>query len=118
MFTLSFKNCSEIRMGSPFNMADVELTGEYIPDLSRYSFQDIGLVNPAKDTVYLVQWETTNNEPGFIVWQIRERDRSISKSDRISGFCKDLQLDSTEKLRIIIYKVDTFEVETISFNFR
>lgn|GEM_PF-1235453 len=38
MYELIFKNPIEVRMGSPFNVADVELNGGYFPSFDGHSF--------------------------------------------------------------------------------
>lgn len=110
MYNLKFKNITEVRMGSPFNIAEVELTGNYIPDFSQFTFQDIGLIDPSEDLAYLVQWDIQNNQPGFRVWRISSTKRNIYKTDRFDGCCKKLTLND-KKLEIdILQNVETVTI--------
>lgn len=92
MYNLAFKNICEIRMGSPFNVAEVVLSGEYVPDLSSFTFQDIGLVDSKEGVVYLVQWEIEHNVPGFRIWRISSVEQKVYKTDKLNGCCKKMTL--------------------------
>ena len=39
MYLLKFNNPFEVRMGSPFNVAEVELTGSFVPNLQARHFR-------------------------------------------------------------------------------
>lgn len=117
MQKLTFKNIVEIRMGSPFNIAEVVLFGGFVPDLSGYTFQDIGLVDQADSVVYLVQWEIENNEPGFKIWQISSNEKSICKTNRFEGCCKEMGLVDN-KLSLKVFrngKAETIIVDPSEF---
>lgn len=87
MYQLKFAN--QVKIGSsPYNYAEVVLSGEYVPNLKLYRFQDKGCLNKTRTLVVLIQWAITNNEPGFIVWLISEVDLSVKKTDRFSGCCE------------------------------
>lgn len=61
-------------MGSPFNTADVELSGGYVPLMDGISFQDKGVVSQDGETAFLVEWKTlSGNRPGFCVWRISDK---------------------------------------------
>jgi len=94
-YEIKFENICEIRMGSPFNGADVILSGDYIPDLSEHTFQDIGLINEAGDICYLVQWDQESGGPGFIVWKIDASKKCVTKSQKQTGCCKLLTLNDS-----------------------
>ncbi len=50
MYHISFSNQCEIRMGSPFNVADLKISGDFVSDLSGHSFQDLSLWNYDNNT--------------------------------------------------------------------
>lgn len=92
MYKITAKNLIEIRMGSPFNAADLEITGEFVPDLRNYIFQDKFAISNDGCSCVLVQWDTKSNEPGFILWFIDEESRLTKKSEKIVGCCNDIML--------------------------
>jgi hypothetical protein len=59
-------------MGSPFNVCNLNLEGDYIPDLSNLEFQDIAIISNDQHTIYLVIWEIKNNEPGFKIMGVAD----------------------------------------------
>lgn len=90
MYEVIFKNECEIRMGSPFNTTEVVITGNYIPDMKGFSFQDRYALSDDKKECILVQWETIYNQPCFILWKINEENKNTIKSSRILGCCVDI----------------------------
>ena len=102
MYSLDFKNKGEIRMGSPYNLADVRLSGEFVPDFRGCEFQDKGSVNQTGDAVALVQWAIENNSPGVIVWMISEKDRLLKKSRRLSGCCEGIRFLNDGSLELTV----------------
>ena len=91
MYQLKFVNPGEIRMGSPFNIADIELSGDFVPKLDGFEFQDKGCVNVSGDKVLLVQWVIEKNEPGFKIWLVSAVDKTIRITDRFSGCCEGVR---------------------------
>lgn len=53
-YAVNFFNVSEIRMGSPYNTADINLKGPFVPDLTDYTFQDIFVISSKGNTIFLV----------------------------------------------------------------
>lgn len=102
-YELEFRNISEVRMGSPYNVADVCLKGPFVPDLTDFSFQDIGVISSDGHTACLVQWETSNNEPGFRIWKIDSNSEIISRSNMIKGCCTSLLLLNDNKIKTSFY---------------
>lgn len=96
MYKIEFSNEQEIRMGSLYNIADVKISGDYVPDISGYDFQDKSLISGDGKICYLVQWETINNEPGFIVWKLDSANELLSKSQRVEGCCDSLTFDNNK----------------------
>jgi hypothetical protein len=109
MFKLKFIEVSEIRMGSPLNVATPVLTGAFVPklDLDR-GFQDIGIVSPDGNVCYLIQWDLVKNEPAFRVVKIEERERRLLVSDRFSGACHGMTLEGGE-LKLTVWEYEKGE---------
>ena len=100
MYKLNFLNPGEIRMGSPYNIADVDLSGGFVPNLDGHEFQDKGRVSASGDTVLLVEWALLNNEPGFIVWLVSHQDGTVKKSPRQEGLCDGVEFLSTTSVKV------------------
>jgi hypothetical protein len=97
MYRYEFYNRREIRMGSPFNICDLRLQGDYIPDLSGFEFQDIAISSTNRQIVYLIVWSVTDNKPGFKVLKLDEAEQSMVSSSEIKGFCCQLSLKNKDK---------------------
>jgi hypothetical protein len=101
-------------MGSPFNIADVELAGGYVPPIDGVSFQDKGAISPDGYTVYLVEWKTVpGNRPGFCVWKVSDKEKSFSKSGIIEGCCDSIEL-ADDGVVLSIYRKNQMENVTVS----
>lgn len=85
---IQFKNIREIRMGSPYNLCEIEISGSWIPPLQTYDWQDLIAYNPDKRHIALIQWNTTGNIPGFHVVRIDSKLQKWHKTKRIPGICK------------------------------
>lgn len=94
-YNIKYEALGEIRMGSPYNGANVILDGEFIPDMSELTFQDKGIVSNDGFTCYLIQWDMIDNNPGYKIWKIDAKDRKISKSKHIDGCCDDINLNDS-----------------------
>lgn len=90
-YKIEFLNQDEIRMGSPYNRANISLTGGFVPDLSNAVFQNIGLVSKNGLKCYLVEWLIENASPGFVIWKVDSNSRTVIKSTRIQGICDNLE---------------------------
>lgn len=90
-YKLSFDKISEVRMGSPFNKANVVLVGSYIPSMLGYEFQDVGLVCKNGTTCALVQWDIQANEPRFRVWILNQKKERTVISQPLDGACISLE---------------------------
>ena len=74
------------------------LEGGFIPpNLSAFVFQDKGEVSGSGTTCFLVQWESEQNSPGFVIWKLNETTRLTLVSPRIEGCCEALRLLSDDK---------------------
>jgi hypothetical protein len=101
-------------MGSPYNIADIEISGGFVPNLRGLEFQDFYCINDIGDSVILVQWSIKNNQPGFIIWMISE-NKSIQKSSRFEGICESISFSGYARAKIILSKNNKKEELDISF---
>jgi hypothetical protein len=102
MYEVHFHHVSEIRMGSPYHSAQVQVNGGYFPQLlfSRMrSFQDKFVVNKDGGILFLVCWEHVQSDPYFRVLKILSNEKKVYISSLISGCCKDIELFS-ERLEV------------------
>lgn len=104
-YNIEFDVLGEIRMGSPYNGANVKLTGDYIPALGDFTFQDISLVSENGRTCYLVQW-AIDKDPGYIVWKVDADNKTLTKSNRIEGCCDSLYFDN-ESVKTVAWNWDS-----------
>ncbi len=78
-------------MGSPYRVCDLDLKGDWIPDLPNEEWQNKTASSSDGRFVGLVAWDNLNNHPGFRVYTIDTREESFIASDRIPGCCDDLE---------------------------
>ncbi len=86
-----FQNIREIRMGSPFNICDLTLKGNWSPDLPDYDWQDIYAKSYNNRYLALVAWDIRNNTPGFRVVIIDVKDKCLKETRRIPGCCEAIE---------------------------
>lgn len=93
-YQFSFTVWGEIRMGSPYNSADVDLQGGFAPAwVPRRSVQDLAALSADGNTCLLVEWQIDEKgDPGFRLWKLEDRERRVSVSARIVGCCQSLSL--------------------------
>ncbi len=87
----TFQNVEEIRMGSRYNVCDLELQGNWIPSLPTYDWQDKYAKSDNGRYLALVAWDVVDNHPGFRIIIIDIRKRSIRKTKRIIGCCESIK---------------------------
>ncbi len=100
MIQASFFDCDEIRMGSPYQIYQIERIGEWFP-LHLMGRDDwVKFEGHNRDGRYfaLAFWETVNNEPWHSVVLIDSAKRCDSSSERLQGCCESLQFE-LEKLQ-------------------
>jgi len=90
MLDVRFEGCVEIRMGSPFRVCRLALTGAWIPELPIDGWHDVTAASHDGRIIGLVQWDTANNNPGFRVVSIDCAARLVTTSARVSGCCTAL----------------------------
>ena len=88
-------------MGSSYNGANVKLTGDFVPELGDFTFQDISLVAENGRTCYLIQ-QAIDKDPGYIVWKIDADNMKVIKSNRIEGCC-DLLFFDNESVKTVAW---------------
>ena len=93
MIEVAFANCDEIRMGSPWRRCDVEIRGEWSPDLPATDWLEVFATSTSREQVALVRWDIRDNEPGFRVVTVDANDRTVTESPRIEGICAELTWD-------------------------
>lgn len=86
-----FSSVTEIRMGSPFHFAELELAGNWIPELPGYDWQDLFAESPNGRYLALVAWMIENNDPGFRFVVIDKKEKVVRESERIAGCCESLK---------------------------
>jgi len=90
MITAHFSRCHEIRMGSPYQICSLHLTGKWTPDLGERGWQPLYCGSPDGRYLALAEWDTAENVPGFRVVLIDEKEKSVASSQRILGCCESL----------------------------
>jgi len=85
-----FLDCHEVRMGSPFKMCRLALSGAWTPRLNEYGWTPVAVESPDGRYLALVCWDNAGNTPGFRVVLIDIERRSVSTSLRIVGCCCQL----------------------------
>lgn len=96
MIKVRFRNRGEIRMGSPYNHYDIKLSGEWIPELKSYDWQNIFTRSPDDRYLVLTSCETTSNIPGFYFVLIDSIKKYYVRSGVFSGCCEKLKWINNE----------------------
>ncbi len=90
MYEFRFYDATEIRMGSPYNLAKIEIKGNFLPDTEGFDFQDKATISEDGHRLVLIEWTVSKNNPGFRVWDVDGRTRSVKKSEVLEGCCEKL----------------------------
>lgn len=90
-FRVEFDDAMEIRMGSPYNVCRIRVSGDWIPALPETDWQDISAWRADRGAVALVRWDVGGNVPGFRLVILDSGRKSIEVSDRVSGCCSYLK---------------------------
>lgn len=89
-YQITAKHLSEIRMGSPYYCASLEIKGEFVPDIlsaRKFAYTDVFLTHQRE--AYIAIWKIDkNNDPGFQILRLSENDKTLTISKRIEG-CAD-----------------------------
>lgn len=85
-----FSSVTEIRMGSPYHFAELEIVGKWVPESPDYDWQDLFAESPNRRYLVLVAWMIKNNDPGFRFVLIDKKEKAVRESERIAGCCQSL----------------------------
>ena len=89
----TFSNAMEIRMGSPYRCADLELQGEWVPELPDADWLNLIAESDNGRYLALVAWDIADdNDPGFRLFVIDKKEKAVRQSGRIQGCCRTLEV--------------------------
>lgn len=91
---IDFINQREIRMGSPYNLCEIRLSGKINIKLENNAWQDLALWTNDNKYLILVKWNLEKNEPGFhfVIFNIATGDNIIS--ERIMGCLNSMEFEN------------------------
>ena len=112
-YAVQFNDMVEIRMGSPFNVGSVKISGGYSPELPAMAYQDLSLLTEDKHVIFLVRWISAN-EPQFVVQKIDDRSKTSIDSQPIPGCCQGLTF-SNGLLNATVWRQTGLSQVTITF---
>jgi len=106
----------EIRMGSPYCVCKVSLSGAWVPELPSRDedFQNLEAWSTDGNCLALVQWRISQqNDPGFRILTIAIKERQLKKSRRIRGCCHSLSWeDGAFKYDVVAFQDGSFKRKT------
>lgn len=115
---VQFVDPIEIRMGSPYCVCQVKLSGAWVPELPSRDedFQNIEAWSDDGNYLALVQWRISEqNEPGFRILTIAIKERRLKKSRRIRGCCHSLSWkDGAFKYDVVAFQNGSFQQKACS----
>lgn len=85
-----FSNCDEIRMGSPFNICEIELRGAKEIVLNKSGWQDKYCWSKDYKNLCLIKWNGENNIPSFNAVLIDVDNWKMYKTNKIDGCCAEV----------------------------
>lgn len=91
-FIVKIKNPGEIRMGSPYNLCEIELIGFEKIKLPVGGWQDKYAWSEDSKKLVLIEWNFESNEPGFHFYIINTESGNFEKTERISGLPNDVEI--------------------------
>ncbi|MBD1397810.1 hypothetical protein H9Q13_11600 [Pontibacter sp. JH31] len=91
---IDFINPREIRMGSPYLLCEIKLSGRTNINLENNAWQDLSLWTDDNKYLILVKWNLEKNEPGFnfVIFNIATGDNVIS--ERIMGCLNSMEVEN------------------------
>ncbi len=93
MLKVEFYDCSEIRMGSPYQICSLRVGGGWLAKLGDRPWQNKVAHSADGRIVALVYWDIVRNEPGFRVLAINTQSGQITESGRVAGCCDSISWD-------------------------
>ena len=115
-FEIKFDIIGEIRNGSPYNLAELNIIGK--PDFIIKKNNDWQNIQSwTKDYKYfiLVKWDLKNNEPSFRVILFDSKKGQLKKTDRISGCCNTIKLNNDLNIDCEIFTIISKPTEKNEF---
>ena len=82
---------SEIRMGSPYNLCELDISGTSL-DLPANGWQDKIYWSDNNKYLILIRWDFERNEPGFHFYIIDTEKDQLTVSKRILGLLNGLEI--------------------------
>jgi len=95
---VEFENLQEVRMGSPYMIAELKITGLDV-DLPKFDWQDKYAMSEDNKRLILVQFDLTGNEPGFIFYIVNTESKKIRKTNRIEGQLNSLEIENNNTIK-------------------
>ena len=89
---ISFSNRQEIRMGSPYMMADLHLEGLDF-EIPNACWQDKFATSKDRKFIALISFDLSDNEPGFEIYIIDTDKKTITKTERMFGLVNKISID-------------------------
>lgn len=103
-FEIKFDTISEIRHGSPYNVARVSIIGDAnFKIIPNNHWQDIQAWSDNSQYLALVNWDFIESNPGFRVHLFDTQSGELIKTDRIKGCCHSLKIDNELNLDMEIF---------------
>jgi hypothetical protein len=90
MIEVRFRSRGEIRMGSPFSVYDLKLSGDWVPELPTHDWQNVYARSPDERYLILTRWDTTGNVPGFYFVLIDSVRKTTVQTGVYPGCCTKL----------------------------
>ena len=92
-FQIKYKNKQEIRHGSPYNIAEIEIDENLNFQIDfNDGWQDKHAWSKDSKYLALVKWEIIDSEPGFVIVLIDIVNGEQIISKRIDGCCNKIRL--------------------------
>ena len=85
-------NVGEVRMGSPYNLCNIELVGKHQIELAQTGWQDIYAWTEDSKRLVLIKWNFENNDPGFHLFLVNSENGKTLESSRILGLPESISI--------------------------
>lgn len=89
---IKFINRHEIRMGSPYMMADIQIEGLDI-EIPNASWQDKYAISKDNKIIILIGFDIAENEPGFELYIIDREKKTVTKTKRALGLINKIRVE-------------------------
>lgn len=103
-FDIEINIISEIRHGSPYNVAELKIIGKPGFKIKRNNdWQNIQAWTDDNKYLALIKWDITLNEPGFRIALFDSMKGLLKKTDRIPGCCNTIKLNAELNIECEIF---------------